>query len=57
MTLTDCIYLFIIGSLCIKLYKVNKKKKIYYSNYRYALMALGEFDPKLKEYVEKRYGG
>ena len=50
------IYLFIIGSLIIELYKVNKKKKIYYSNYRYALMALGEFDPKLKEYVEKRYG-
>lgn len=56
MTITDCMYLFIIGSLSIKLYKVNKKKKIYYSNYRYSLIALGEFDPKLKEYVEKRYG-
>lgn len=57
MTLTDCMYLFIIGCLSIKLYQVNKKKKIYYSNYRYALMALGEFDSKLREYVEKRYGG
>lgn len=46
------IYLFIIGSLIIKLYQVNKKKKIYYSNYRNALLALGEFDPKVKEYVE-----
>ena len=50
------IYLFIIGCLSIKLYQVNKKKKIYYSNYRNCLLALGEFDPKVKEYVEKRYG-
>ena len=56
MTLIECIYLFIIGSLIIELYKVNKKKKIYYSNYRNCLLALGEFDPKVKEYVEKRYG-
>lgn len=47
------ILLFIIGCLSIRLYQVNKKMKIYRSNYNNSLLALGEHDPKLKEYLER----
>lgn len=47
------ILLFIIGCLAIKLYRVNEEKKIYYSNYQNCLMALGEYDPGLKDYLER----
>lgn len=49
-----CIFLSIIGCLCIKLYRVNEKKKIYYHNYHSCLLALGDLDPRLKEYLESR---
>lgn len=49
-----CIFLSILGCLCIKLYRVNQEKKIYYNNYRNCLLALGSLDPKLKEYLESR---
>lgn len=48
------ILLYIIGCLIIKLYRTNKDKKIYYHNYQSCLMALGEYDPKLKAYLESR---
>ena len=35
------------------LYKANQKKKLYYNNYHQCLRALGEYDPKLKEYLER----
>ena len=47
------IYLFIIGSLCIRLYQVSKEKKIYYSNYKNCLRALADYDKDLKAYLEK----
>lgn len=49
-----CIFLSIISCLCIKLYRVNREKKVYYHNYQNCLLALGEYDPKLKEYFESR---
>lgn len=47
------IRIFIIGCLLIKLYKTNKQKNIYYSNYQNCLRALKEYDPKLSEYLSK----
>ena len=47
------IYLFIIGFLCIKLYKVNMDKNVYYSNYKNCLRALADCDKDLNEYLEK----
>ena len=40
-------------ALIYLLYKANKKKDLYYSNYKQCLMALSESDPKLKEYLER----
>lgn len=48
------ILLYIIGCLIIKLYRINQDKKIYYHNYQSCLMALGEYDPQLKTYLESR---
>ena len=48
------ILIFIIGCLIIRLYQVNQQKKIYYSNYKNCLMALGEYDPKLKAHLESK---
>lgn len=39
--------------LVIALYRANKKKKLYYSNYQQCLIVLAESDPKLKEYLER----
>lgn len=47
------IYWFIIGSLCIRLYQVNKKKNINYHNYINCLRALADCDKDLKNYLEK----
>ena len=44
---------FIIGCLLIKMSNLNKMIKIYKNNYLTALQILGEYDPKLKEYLEK----
>lgn len=44
---------FIIGCLLIKINKLSKEIKIYKNNYYTALQILSEYDPKLKEYLEK----
>lgn len=44
---------FIIGCLLIKINKLSKEIKVYKNNYYTALQILGEYDPKLKEYLEK----
>lgn len=40
--------------LVIALYKSNKKKKIYYNNYRQCLRALADNDPGLAEYLRRK---
>lgn len=45
---------FIIGCLLIKMSNLNKMIKIYKNNYYTALKILGEYDPKLKEYLERK---
>lgn len=45
--------LFVIGCLIIRLYQVNQKKKIYYSNYKNCLKVIGEYDANLKAYLER----
>lgn len=45
---------FIIGCLLIKMSNLNKMIKIYKNNYFTALKILGEYDPKLKEYLERK---
>lgn len=44
---------FIIGCLLIKLSKLNKKVEVHKNNYYTALKILGDYDPKLKEYLER----
>lgn len=44
---------FIIGCLLIKMSNLNKMIKIYKNNYYTTLKILGDYDPKLKEYLEK----
>ena len=45
---------FIIGCLLIKMSNLNKMIKIYKNNYYTAIEILGEYDPKLKEYLERK---
>jgi hypothetical protein len=45
---------FIIGCLLIKLNELSKKIDVYKNNYYTALKILGEYDPKLKEYLERK---
>ena len=45
---------FIIGCLLIKMSNLNKMIKIYKNNYYTTLQILGEYDPKLKEYLERK---
>ena len=47
------ILMFIIGCLLIKMSNLNKMIKVYKNNYLTALQILGEYDPKLKEYLER----
>lgn len=47
------ILMFIIGCLLIKMSNLNKEIKAYKNNYLTALQILGEYDPKLKEYLER----
>lgn len=44
---------FIIGCLLIKMNNLNKMIKVYKNNYYIALQILGDYDPKLKEYLKK----
>lgn len=39
--------------LVYELVKTKKENKILYNNYQTALKILSEYDPKLKEYLEK----
>lgn len=48
------ILIFIIGCLLIKISNLNKMIKIYKNNYYTAIEILGEYDPKLKEYLERK---
>ena len=47
------ILIFIIGCLLIKISNLNKMIRIYKNNYYTAIEIIGEYDPKLKEYLEK----
>jgi len=40
--------------MTIAYYKLWKKNNINYSNYKNCLKALAEYDPKLKEYLDKQ---
>ena len=48
------ILMFIIGCLLIKMSNLNKMIKIYKNNYFTTLKILGEYDPTLKEYLERK---
>lgn len=45
---------FIIGCLLIKISRLNRKIMIYKNNCYTALKILGDYDPKLKEYLERK---
>lgn len=46
------ILLTIIAMMIVKIKRLSDKNKIYYNNYKQCLMVLGDYDPKLKEYLE-----
>ena len=48
------ILMFIIGCLLIKMSNLNKEIKIHKNNYYTAIEILGEYNPKLKEYLERK---
>lgn len=45
--------IFTMSILVYELIKTKKENKILYNNYQTALKILSEYDPKLKEYLEK----
>ena len=47
------VFIYIIWCLLIKMSNLNKMIKVYKNNYLTALQILGEYDPKLKEYLER----
>ena len=46
--------IFTMSVLVYELIKTKKENKILYNNYQTALKILSEYDPKLKEYLEKK---
>lgn len=46
------ILMFILGCLSIKIRELTIENRINYSNYKNALLALAEYDPKLAKYLE-----
>ena len=42
-----------IALLTYDIIKTKKENKIFYNNYQTALKILSEYDPKLKEYLER----
>lgn len=44
---------FTMSVLVYELIKTKKENKILYNNYQTALKILSEYDPKLKEYLER----
>lgn len=50
------IFVFLVLTIALLIYeiiKTKKENKILYNNYQTALKILSEYDPKLKEYLEK----
>ena len=45
--------IFTMSVLLYELIKTKKENKILYNNYQTALKILSEYDPKLKEYLER----
>lgn len=45
--------IFTMSVLVYELIKTKKENKIIYNNYQTALKILSEYDPKLKEYLER----
>lgn len=45
--------IFAMAVLVYELIKTKKENKILYNNYQTALKILSEYDPKLKEYLER----
>lgn len=45
--------IFTMAVLVYDLIKTKKENKILYNNYQTALKILSEYDPKLKEYLER----
>lgn len=45
--------IFTMSVLVYELIKTKKENKILYNNYQTALKILSEYDPKLKEYLER----
>ena len=45
--------IFTMSVLVYELVKTKKENKILYNNYQTALKILSEYDPKLKEYLER----
>lgn len=45
--------IFTMAVLVYDLIKTRKENKILYNNYKTALKILSEYDPKLKEYLER----
>lgn len=43
-----------IALLIYEIIKTKKENKILYNNYQTALKILSEYDPKLKEYLERK---
>lgn len=48
------ILIMIIYFLVLKLIKLNEDLAIYINNYYTAIKILGDYDPKLKEYLESK---
>lgn len=46
--------LFIIFLLANKTIKLKEENRILYNNYQTSLKILGEYDPKLKAYLERK---
>nr|DAQ91827.1 MAG TPA: hypothetical protein [Caudoviricetes sp.] len=46
--------LFIIFLLANKIIKLKEENRILYNNYQTSLKILGEYDPKLKAYLERK---
>ena len=45
--------IFTMSIIVYELIKTKKENKILYNNYQTALKILSEYDPKLKEYLER----
>lgn len=53
MEKTFVLLVLTIALLIYEIIKTKKENKILYNNYQTALKILSEYDPKLKEYLEK----